>query len=120
MEHFLKKCNIEEDEWQHFEKIVEQKISVQKSPKGSLDNIKSALLDGSKNKGLVCEEVPRWRTYEPTEEHKSMQVTYLKESEEKDIDIFTESKVIKILPKKIILKSSLFQIIRKIRSKPRI
>jgi len=97
---FLKKCNIEEDEWQHFEKIVEQKISVQKSPKGSLDNIKSALLDGSKNKGLVCEEVPRWRSYEPVEEHKSMQVTYLKESEEKDIDIFTESKVIKILPKK--------------------
>ena len=97
---FLTKCNIDEEEWQYFEKIVEKKISVQKSPQGSLDNVKSALLEGAQNKGLVCEEVPRWRSYEPVEEHKSMQVTYLKESEEKDIDIFTESKVIKILPKK--------------------
>ena len=96
---FLEKCNLEEEEWQYYEKIVEQKISVQKSPQGSLDNIKSALLEGSENKGLVCEEVPRWRSYKPAEEHKSMQVTYLKESEEKGVDIFTESKVVKILPK---------------------
>lgn len=97
---FLRKCNIEEEEWQYYEKIVEKKISVQKSPEGSLDNIESALLEGSQNQGLICEEVPRWRSYEPFEEHKSMQVTYLKSAEEKGLDIFTESKVIKLIPKK--------------------
>jgi len=97
---FLNKCKIQEDEWNRYEKKVEEMLFVQKSPSGTYKELKSALVEGSKKKGLICEEVPRWRTYEPVEEHKSMQATYLKIAEEKGLNVLSDSKVKKILPNK--------------------
>ncbi len=102
----LNKCNIQESEWMEYEKKVENILSVQKSPKGTFNNLKSALIEGSIKKDLIYEEVPRWRTYEPTEEHKSMQLTYLKTAKEKGLEVLSDTKVVKIIPKKdyIIIK----------------
>lgn len=95
---FLDKCNIHEEEWNRYEKRVEEMLSVQKTPPGTYKEIKSALIEGSKKKGLICEEVPRWRAYKPVEEHKSMQVTYLKIAENQGLNILSNSEVKKILP----------------------
>jgi len=92
----LKKSNIEEEEWIKYEKKVENILSVQKSPEGTYNNIQSALIKGSKKQNLICEEVPRWRKYEPVEEHMSMQATYLKVAEEKGLDVVVDFKVKKI------------------------
>ncbi len=95
---FLDKCKIHEEEWNRYEKRVEEMLSVQKTPPGTYKEIKSALIEGSKKKGLICEEVPRWRTYKPVEEHKSMQVTYLKIAENQGMNILSNSEVKRILP----------------------
>ena len=95
---FLDKCKIQEDEWNSYEKKVEEMLFVQKSPKGTYKELKSALVEGSKKKGLICEEIPRWMTYKPFIEHKSMQATYLKIAEEKGLDVLSESEVKKLIP----------------------
>ncbi len=101
---FLDKCKIQEEEWSRYEKKVEEMLFVQKAPSGTFDNLKSALVEGSNKMGLICEEVPRWRTYEPVEDHKSMQATYLKKAEQKGLDVLSESEVKKILPNKDYIK----------------
>ena len=92
----LKESNINKYEWDEAEKRVEKLISVQYAPEGSFDNLKSALVDGSNNFGLICEEIPRWRQYKPVEEHMSMQASYLKTAEENGLSVLTETKVLKI------------------------
>ena len=94
----LKKSNITHEEWNSVEKKVEELISVQLSPEGSFNGLKSALISGSKNLGLTCEEIPRWREYSPVEEHKSMQASYLKHAEELGLRIITQTEVVKLDP----------------------
>jgi hypothetical protein len=94
---FLNKTGISEGEWEETEKLIEEKISVQKAPANSFDNLNSALLRGSIKEGLIVEEIPRWRSYEPILQHKSMQVTYLKQAEELGLKIYTNIEVSKIL-----------------------
>ena len=101
---FLDKCKISEDEWAKYEKKVEEILYVQKAPTGTFDGLKSALIEGSNRNGLICEEVPRWRTYEPIEDHKSMQVTYLKIAEEKGLDVLSDLEVKKIFLEKEFIK----------------
>ncbi len=93
---FLQKANITPNEWDEVEKKVEDLISVQQAPLGSFENLKSALVEGSNNLGLICEEIPRWRQYEPIVEHKSMQVSYLKQAEDRGLTVLTNTEVIKI------------------------
>ncbi len=106
---FLNKCNLEEKEWSEKEKVVEKLISVQKSPKGTYVDIKSALISGSKKLDLTVEEIPRWRKYSPIEEHQSMQLTYLKKAERLGLEVLVNTEVLKINDKedeiKIIAKS---------------
>lgn len=106
---FLKKSLISELEWNKTEKIVENMISVQKAPEKTYVNIDSALIRGSNKVGLVCEEIPRWRTYSPSEVSQTMQVTYLKKAEKLGLEIYTNSKLNKIIPEKdkIMLKISI-------------
>ena len=71
----LNSCNISNDEWSESELEVEKELSVQYQPKNKSQF--STLVKGSVEEELICEEIPRWRVYEPTEEHQSMQKTYL-------------------------------------------
>ena len=97
---FLEKANITVDEWNYVEKKVEKMISVQHAPPGSFDNLESALIDGSNNCDLICEEIPRWREYNPAEEHKSMQASYLKLAEKEGLSVITQTEVMKIKPER--------------------
>ena len=97
---FLQKANISENEWDQVEKKVEKMISVQLAPEGSFDGLESALIDGSNNFDLICEEIPRWREYTPREEHKSMQASYLKMAEKGGLNVATQTEVIKIKTEK--------------------
>jgi hypothetical protein len=94
----LEESNITEEEWKLVEKKVENILSVQTAPEGSFNNLKSALITGSKNIGITCEEIPRWREYSPLEVHKSMQASYLKDAEDQGLMIVTETEVIKLEP----------------------
>ena len=96
---FLKESGLSEEEWVEGEKIVEQMLSIQKAPKGTYDNLNSALIQGSRKLDLTCEEVPRWRTYSPREQSQTMQETYLKKAEQLGLVTYTETEVTKILSK---------------------
>ena len=65
------------------ERVVEDMLSIQKAPDGTYDTINSALIRGSKELDLICEEIPRWRKYSK-EESQAMQVTYLKKQKSLD------------------------------------
>ena len=62
---FLEKSNISDEEWKIGERVVEDMLSIQKAPDGTYDTINSALIRGSKELDLICEEIPRWRKYSP-------------------------------------------------------
>ncbi|MDC0051731.1 GMC family oxidoreductase N-terminal domain-containing protein [Acidimicrobiaceae bacterium] len=96
-EKFLSLSNIDEGEWHNKENTIEDILSVQKSPFLKKDNIKSALINGSKKEGLFFSEVPRWRKYTPVEESQSMQVTYLKNATDLGLKILCETSVNKII-----------------------
>jgi hypothetical protein len=85
-----------EEEWVRFEELVEKELSVQKSP--ILNEPELGLIAGAKRMGLIYEEIPRWRTYEPTERHQGMQETYLTKAQQLGVEILTCAPVRKILP----------------------
>ena len=96
---FLTDSRLSEQEWSEGEKIVENMLSIQKAPKGTYDNLNSALIRGSRKLNLSCEEIPRWRTYSPREQSQTMQETYLKKAEQLGLVTYTETEVSKILSK---------------------
>jgi choline dehydrogenase-like flavoprotein len=67
-----------EEEWGELEKLVEEELSVQVAPEGVKPD--HGLVLGADLQGLIAKEIPRWRKYEPIEQHQGMQVTYLKKA----------------------------------------
>jgi hypothetical protein len=86
-----------EEEWVRLEELVERELSVQKAPISIEPEL--GLIAGAKRMGLVYEEIPRWRTYEPTEQHQGMQETYLNKAQQIGVQVLTCAPVRKILPK---------------------
>lgn len=87
-----------EEEWSELEKLVEREISVQLSPKSTTPD--HGLVLGALREGLVCKEIPRWRKYEPSEEHQGMLVTYLQRAKESGAKVLVNSQVNRLTPKK--------------------
>lgn len=87
-----------EEEWSELEKLVEKEISVQLSPEGTTPD--HGLVLGALLEGLVCREIPRWRKYEPSEEHQGMQVTYLQRAKKNGAKVLVNSQVNRLIPKK--------------------
>lgn len=74
-ESILSSCQISNKEWSEAELEIEKELKIQLQPKNKFQF--STLVKGSSVEDLICEEIPRWRTYHPIEEHQSMQKTYL-------------------------------------------
>jgi choline dehydrogenase-like flavoprotein len=92
----LRSVGATEVEWARFEELVEHELFVQNSPYST--EPKLGLIAGAKRLGLVHEEIPRWRRYEPKENHQSMQETYIKKALALGAQILTCAPVGKILP----------------------
>jgi choline dehydrogenase-like flavoprotein len=86
-----------EDEWAELERLVEEEISVQGSPGGVKPD--HGLVLGAELHGLITKEIPRWRKYEPVEQHQGMQVTYLNKARALGAKITVETAVEKLRPK---------------------
>ncbi len=87
-----------EEEWSELEKLVEKEVSVQLSQEGTRPD--HGLVLGALREGLVCKEIPRWRKYEPSEEHQGMQVTYLQRAKKSGAKVLVNSRVNRLAPKK--------------------
>ncbi len=92
----LKACNLDIDEWSMAEKEIEHSLSVQNDPKFDINSSNSLLHIGSLKNDFYSNEIPRWKKYKPTEQHQSMQVTYIKSALEKGLKIITGCNVTKI------------------------
>jgi choline dehydrogenase-like flavoprotein len=86
-----------EEEWTELEKLVEKEISVQNAPGGVKPD--HGLVQGAELLGLTSKEIPRWRKYEPIEQHQGMQVTYLKKARALGAKITTNTHVEQLKPK---------------------
>jgi choline dehydrogenase-like flavoprotein len=93
----LDHLEISESEWEESESLVEKEIAVQHSPEGG--EPKLGLIEGARKSGLIFKEIPRWRKYHPTEEHQSMQVTYLANAQNLGAKVLGSAKVERIVPK---------------------
>ena len=65
---------------EHGEKEIEH--SVQNDP-FDINSSNSLLHIGSLKNDFYSNEIPRWKKYKPTEQHQSMQVTYIKSARKK-------------------------------------
>ena len=92
----LEKCNLSDDEWSIAEKEIENSLSVQNDPGFDINSSNSILHIGSLKTNLYSNEIPRWKKYTPTEQHQSMNVTYIKNAVEKGLKIITGCEVINI------------------------
>ena len=92
----LKACNLDIEEWNMAEKEIEHSLSVQNDPKFDINSSNSLLHIGSLKNDFYSNEIPRWKKYKPTEQHQSMQVTYIKSALEKGLKITTGCTVTKI------------------------
>jgi hypothetical protein len=95
-----------EEEWSELEELVEKVISVQLSPEGAKPE--HGLVLGALREGLVCKEIPRWRKYEPFEEHQGMQVSYLQRAQINGAKVLVNSKVNRLTPKKDCVEVEIF------------
>jgi len=108
---FLDIVKINRQVWDSKEEYVEKKINVQMQPKSYSKNLVSSLISGSNKNNLICQEIPRWRKYNP-EIHQGMTETYFKEAENLGLKRVTHAEVLKIdnsseksLKVKILLKT---------------
>ncbi len=92
----LKASNLNIEEWSIAEKEIEHSLSVQNDPNFDINSSNSALHIGSLKNNFDSNEIPRWKKYNPTEQHQSMQVTYIKSALEKGLKIITGRTVTKI------------------------
>jgi choline dehydrogenase-like flavoprotein len=86
-----------EEEWVRLEELVEKELSVQNAPTSIEPEV--GLIAGAKRMGLIYEEIPRWRIYEPTEQHQGMQETYLTKAQQIGVQILTCTPVRKLIAK---------------------
>lgn len=98
----LKSFEVEDNEWNIFEKLVESEIHI------SIDQSDTepdyGLIKGSRLAGLEVKQVPRWRNPESDTPHQSMQVTYLKKCLELGVQLTTSTRARKIICKKDLIE----------------
>jgi hypothetical protein len=90
----LKSLEVSDSEWTDLELLVESELSVQTNPKSIEPN--HGLILGARQSNLITREIPRWRIYEPEEQHQGMQQTYLKKALDKGVSFKTGEKVIRL------------------------